>query len=113
MPQIPLDSPQHAFLSQFFDSLGRAADNGSSIAAELSAKNRWDFTKRDPNVMALQHKEIVSTVGANEASRAVYKEAVLGGIQNRERLGAQDPRLRDAAIELGVPDWAIPVHINI
>lgn len=112
MPQIPLHSAQHAFLSQFFDSLGRAADNGSSIAAELSFKNRWNFTKRDPDVMALQHKEIISTVGANEASRAVYKEAVLRGIENRERMGAQDPRLCDAAIKLGVPEWAIPVHIN-
>jgi predicted component of type VI protein secretion system len=111
MYMTPQDQNHQLFLSQFFDSLQKASET-NPIAASLSAMNRNSFVKRDLKPMREHLQELLAQLGADEESKATLRLAVSAGIQSR-RLGAQRPELAQAAIELGIPQWAVPAAINI
>lgn len=101
-----------AFLTQFFDFL----EQNSAVdadAASMSAKNRMSFIKRDPIEMKVHFEELLLGLGASDDEKQAFKRAVFAGIQSRSKLGAQILALRDAAVRLGVPSWAIPAQLNI
>lgn len=101
-----------AFLAQFFDFLEKNSATNAE-AASMSAKNRMSFVKRDPIQMKAHFEELRLNLDTTEGAKAAFKEAVFAGIQSQSKFAAQDPALRDAAVRLGVPSWAIPAHLNV
>ncbi|WP_102945693.1 hypothetical protein [Stenotrophomonas sp. VV52] len=106
------EQQDQTFLTQFFDFLEKNSATDADAAA-MSAKNRMSFVKRDPVQMKAHFEELVLGLGTSDAAEAAFKQAVLAGIQSRSKLGAQIPALRDAAVRLGAPSWAIPAQLNI
>ncbi len=111
MPMTQQEQRQETFLRQFFDWLEKTSATNAEAAA-MSAKNRASFVKRDPVQMKAHFEELRLNL-SSDGAKAAFKEAVLAGIQSPSKFAAQDPTLRDAAVALGVPDWAIPPHLNV